>query len=77
MPPSSAPRHQDLIAFIRSLPEEQQLALTQDAPDFTLDCMRKLVDLALARAIPTVGCVPCGCREVGGGGGGEDDGWVR
>jgi len=55
--PSSTPRPQDLIAFIRSLPEEQQLALTQDAPDFTLDCMRKLVDLALARAIPTVGCV--------------------
>jgi len=48
-------RQSDLIAFIRALPEEQQRALTENTPDYTLDCMRKLVDLALARAIPTVG----------------------
>ena len=48
-------RQSDLLAFIRALPEEQQRALTENTPDYTLDCMRKLVDLALARAIPTVG----------------------
>lgn len=29
--------------------------MTECMPDYTLDCMRKLVDLTLARAIPTVG----------------------
>lgn len=48
-------RQSDLLAFIRALPEDQQRALTENIPDYTLDCMRKLVDLALARAIPTVG----------------------
>ncbi len=48
-------RQSDLLAFIRGLPEEQQRVLTENIPDYTLDCMRKLVDLALARAIPTVG----------------------
>jgi hypothetical protein len=46
---------QDLISFVRGLSEEEQRTLTEDVPEYTLDCMRKLVDLALARAIPTVG----------------------
>lgn len=50
-----ASRQGNLLTFIRSLPEEQQRSLTESAPDYVLDCMRKLVDLALARAIPTVG----------------------
>jgi hypothetical protein len=46
---------QDLVSFVRSLPEEEQRKLTANIPDHSVDCMRKLVDLTLARAVPTAG----------------------
>jgi len=41
--------HQSLISYIRSLPEEEQRSLTDNASDLAVDAMRKLSEMMILR----------------------------